>query len=168
VRPFTGNPKADPRSAAITDIDAALRGLTNGYIPSPTGFYSLNAFNQGRGAVPVSINDVRFIINGPGAAMRFGTPFGTEPRNSLRGPITNQLNLSIFKTFTIPESIKLQLRLEMFNALNHPNPGAGTASGDSIPPGNGLFVDFAGSTFNERGEFTYARRIIQLGMRLIF
>ncbi|CDM64377.1 TonB-dependent receptor [Pyrinomonas methylaliphatogenes] len=168
VRPFTGNPKADPRSAAITDIDAALRGLTNGYVPSPTGFYSLNAFNQGRGAVPVSINDVRFIINGPGAAMRFGTPFGTEPRNSLRGPILNQLNLSIFKTFAIPENIKLQLRLEMFNALNHPNPGAGTASGDSIPPGNGLFVDFAGSTFNERGEFTYARRIIQLGMRLIF
>lgn len=165
LRPFTGNRNADPKSVAISDIDAALRGFTDGFIPSPTGFYLLNAFNQGRGPVPVSPNDVRLIINGPGAALKFGTPFGTEPRNLFRGPIINQLNLAIFKNFAIPENIRLQVRAEMFNALNHPGPGIGVVGGDQLPS---AVPEFAGQTFNERGEMTLSRRVIQLGVRLIF
>jgi hypothetical protein len=37
----------------------------------------------------------------------------------LRGPRTFNVDLSVFKTIPITESIKLQFRSEFFNAFNH-------------------------------------------------
>jgi hypothetical protein len=42
-------------------------------------------------------------------------------RNSLRGPAFKELNFSVFKDTPISERVKLQLRAEFFNLLNHPN-----------------------------------------------
>jgi Carboxypeptidase regulatory-like domain/TonB-dependent Receptor Plug Domain/TonB dependent receptor len=47
--------------------------------------------------------------------------FGDLGRNSLRAPAFKELNLSLFKNTAITERINLQLRLELFNVLNHPN-----------------------------------------------
>src|SRR5262249_4610157 len=49
IRPFRGNPNADPKSVAITDVDASYFGFfgQGPYVKSPTGFYSLNALNAG-------------------------------------------------------------------------------------------------------------------------
>jgi len=49
--------------------------------------------------------------------------YGNVPRvlPNARGPKYVNLDASIFKTTSITESVKLQLRLESFNALNHPN-----------------------------------------------
>jgi hypothetical protein len=47
--------------------------------------------------------------------------FGTSPRNVLRGPGYANLDLGIMKRFQVRERIGAQFRLEMFNALNHPN-----------------------------------------------
>ena len=46
--------------------------------------------------------------------------FGTVGRNTLRGPSTNNWDLALFKNFELPKSMRLQFRLESFNALNHP------------------------------------------------
>jgi hypothetical protein len=81
--------------------------------------------NRTGAAVAVNLSDVRYIINGPGAARFFGTPFGNVPRNSERGPIFNQLNMSLFKNIRVFERLNIQLRGEAFNVLNHPNPGFG-------------------------------------------
>ena len=97
-RPFEGNPNAAPNTVAITDVDACLfYGLCGTqtsrawqqqpiFVASPTGFYLMTDLNRGGVRTPVSPNDVRFIINGAGAAVRFGTPFGNVGRNTVRGP----------------------------------------------------------------------------------
>jgi Carboxypeptidase regulatory-like domain/TonB dependent receptor len=47
--------------------------------------------------------------------------FGSAGRNNLRGPGFFETNLSIYRTFSLSESVKLQLRAEALNATNHAN-----------------------------------------------
>jgi len=47
--------------------------------------------------------------------------FGTSPRNSIRGPGFWNLDLALFRSFSLPGNVTLQLRAEALNALNHPN-----------------------------------------------
>jgi hypothetical protein len=49
--------------------------------------------------------------------------FGNERRNSLRGPRLSVLNLSFAKDFKFGERVRLQLRSDWVNALNHPSLG---------------------------------------------
>jgi hypothetical protein len=48
---------------------------------------------------------------------------GNLGRNALRGFGTTQLDFAVHRDFPLRESVKLQLRVEMFNLLNHPNFG---------------------------------------------
>lgn len=168
VRAFTGNPNAPRTAVGISDIDASYFGFTGVFTPSATGFYSLNELNDTGNLVPVTANDVRFILNGPGMAARSGNPFGNVGRNSERGPALNQLNIGIFKNTNVGERVKVQFRLEMFNALNHPNPGYGVAVQDTLPD---TFVDDAGvpgSRFNDRRDMELSSRRLQFGLRITF
>ena len=71
------------------------------------------------------------------------------------------------------ENVRLQLRAELFNALNHPNPGFGVAGSSSLPdttvedagniPGRATF-----NAFNDRRAMSLSSRRIQLGIRLTF
>jgi hypothetical protein len=47
--------------------------------------------------------------------------FGNYTRNSLRGPGTEQINISLGKKFDIYKSVKLQMRVDALNAFNHPS-----------------------------------------------
>src|SRR5208283_554147 len=47
--------------------------------------------------------------------------FGSEGRNSLIGPNFKQFDLSFYKDTSITEHVKMQLRFEFYNLLNHPN-----------------------------------------------
>lgn len=172
-RPFWGNPNAPRGSVGISQIDANLVfGVPCN--PSPcssttTGFWSMNELQSDAGdSLAVNPNDVRYIINGPGAARFFGTPFGNVPRNSETGPIFNNLNMSLFKNIRVRENMKLQLRAEAFNFLNHPNPGFGVASGGFLPDQNLTDAGVAGSAFNNFQDIAYANRVIQVGIRFVF
>jgi hypothetical protein len=81
----------------------------------------------------------------PGAyAAPAANTFGTNPRNSLRGPDLTDVDFSLGKSWGLPrlEQGKLQLRMDAINVLNHPsfeNPGnaigsssAGVVSGTAI------------------------------------
>ncbi len=46
---------------------------------------------------------------------------GAQGRNTFRGPGYTNLDLGLFKNFTITERFRLQFRGEFFNALNHAN-----------------------------------------------
>jgi hypothetical protein len=165
-RPFIGNPNAPVGSVAISQLDAALLYGTD--ILNLNGFYSLNALNSTGDVVTVTPNDVRFITNLPGTARIFGTPFGNSGRNILRGPALNQLNASLFKNIKVGERLTVQLRGEAYNVLNHPNPGYGVNGAGYLPD---FFADdagLAGSNFADNGDITLARRVIQVGIRIIF
>ncbi len=168
LRPFNGNPSAPNNSVGITDVDAcifySLCG-TSGGAPilrtSSTGYYLMSDLNRrdsggNRIFTPVNPTDVRLIINGPGAAQKFGTPFGNVGRNSFRGDRIETVDFSVFKTFKIWEKVNLQYRLEMYNALNHPVFG--------IPNSTNLDnVNFFNFQENSGG-----RRVISMGLRLRF
>ena len=80
--------------------------------------------------------------------------FGNASRNMLRGPDWRDLDLSVGKTFWIPDRYHLEIRADAYDALNNPNFGQ---------PASGIGV--AGG-----GEITYANssRILQLGARFSF
>ena len=46
--------------------------------------------------------------------------FGSERRNSLRGPSFKEFNFSVFKNTAISERVSLHLTAEFFNLFNHP------------------------------------------------
>jgi hypothetical protein len=170
-RPFVGNPNADPRLVGISQLDAFRAGYID-HVTNVNGFLSLNQLNSTGNVVSVTPNDVRFIFNGPGSAKIFNTPFGNAARNSLRGPKLNQLNMGLFKNIKVFERLTVQLRGEAFNVLNHPNPGYGVNGTNNNA---GYLPDFftedaglEGSAFAENGDIQLARRIVQVGVRIIF
>jgi len=81
----------------------------------PTHFLDLSSF-----AVPCTPVATGFA--GGASSCTPGTRhFGNEGRNSLVGPTFRQLDFSIFKNTSITERLKLELRFESYNLLNHPN-----------------------------------------------
>ena len=80
--------------------------------------------------------------------------FGNSGRSILRGPGINNLDLGLFKNFYLPKDSTLQLRIEAFNALNHPQ-------------WNGVSTNISAANF---GVITSARdgRIVQLGVKLLW
>jgi outer membrane receptor protein involved in Fe transport len=154
LRPFVGNPKAPRNTVGISQIDASF--IFGVPIADPTGFYSFNDLNLGD-VTTVTKDQVRYIFNGPGAAKIFNNPYGNAVRGAETGPIFNTMNLSVFKNIRIRERVRLQLRLEAFNAFNHNNGG--------LPD---IFIDDAGTTFNDLNEIEYGRRVVQIGAKIIF
>jgi hypothetical protein len=81
----------------------------------PLHFLNLSSF-----AVPCT--PVASGFNGTALSCVPGTRhFGDEGRNSLIGPAFRELDFSIFKNTNITERLKLELRFEAYNLLNHPN-----------------------------------------------
>ncbi len=86
--------------------------------------------------------------------------YGNVGRSVLTGPGLAELDSSLFRDFTIRESLTLQFRAEFFNVLNHTNfgtPNATVFSGTSVSPSAGIITSTA----------TTARQI-QFGLKLMF
>ena len=90
------------------------------------------------------------------------------PRNYLSGPAINQLNLSLFKNTKIGEHVRLQLRAEAYNFLNHPNPGYGVNAGGYLPSITLESAGVTGGAFANFKDISLSNRVIQFGARLIF
>jgi hypothetical protein len=118
---------------------------------------------------------------------------GTAGRNSLVGPRTVNLDLSLFKNIRIKERYTLQFRWEVYDLLNHPNPGyfngnpyisdasgapafayAATRTGAAITgglPENAIDAvdNVTGTrTFLSKNTMNTSSRRMQFGLRLIF
>jgi outer membrane receptor protein involved in Fe transport len=86
---------------------------------------------------PITINkDFKYNVGGPPAGANVAdyqyfsvssfqavdeARFGNRERNNFDGPGYYNLDLGIFRTIDLPGDVKLQLRAEALNALNHPN-----------------------------------------------
>ena len=117
-RPAIANPNAPPTSVAIL---ASLFGAS-----SPTGYVDANGN-------PINPANVRYIVD-PSIRNNIAG------RNTLRGDITNTMDLSLNKGFRLPfEGHKLEVRFDLFNVFNHPNftwafLGADNSNGDVTNP----------------------------------
>jgi hypothetical protein len=80
--------------------------------------------------------------------------FGVTRKDAVVGPGLVNFNLSLFKTFSITERTKFELRFESFNTFNHTQfNGVDTNTGDK---------NFGAVTS------TYDPRVLQLGAKLSF
>ena len=81
----------------------------------PRNFLDLTSF-----AMPCTVN-----VSAPSGGALDCIPgtrhYGNMRRNSLVGPTYKQWDLAIYKDTMLGERVKLQLRAEFFNLLNHPN-----------------------------------------------
>ena len=101
--------------------------------------------------------------------------FGNVPRelSNLRGPGTVNLDMSLFKTTHITERTTLELRIEAYNALNHPNlpmPGTGFSAGKPVDPNN-PYAEGGLNTSSSFGMITSGAtttRNVQLGAKIFF
>jgi hypothetical protein len=95
--------------------------------------------------------------------------FGNMGRNILRGPGFMNWDASISKSWRLTESVKLQLRGEMFNAANHANFGGSSVGGDLTSPdsfgraGATPDVQAANPVIGSGGS-----RHIQLGLKVVW
>lgn len=116
----------------------------------------LNPHRSRQQAAAAWFNTAAFVANGPGVTGGIGPggADGNEPRDLMRYPGYHDVDLGIFRTFTI-EGYSLELRGEATNVLNLVNLGGPNASLSS------------GSNF---GKITGAgqQRTMQIGARLTF
>jgi len=128
ARPFYGSLSAPENTVGAFAHDAcgaAIEGCSKanaaalGALPA-TQLVSINSLNNGT-IVPISNNQVRFIMNTATSQSVFGTPFGNVPRNPLNDAITNTVNASIFKDIKLGERADFQMHLTALNAFNHFN-----------------------------------------------
>jgi hypothetical protein len=86
--------------------------------------------------------------------------FGTSSFDSLPGPGYGNLDVSLFRTFGIQDWLKIQLRMEAFNLINHPN--------FSNPDSAATDPDFGLITSTNPGSRLIAERYFRLGLQCLF
>jgi hypothetical protein len=120
------------------------------------------SFNLANGGLQY-VNPNAFCTPGPGCA---GTtnPAGNLGRNVLHGPGFGDIDLSVFKTFSVFERFKIQLRAEMFNLYNRKN----FASGAGSVGGNGVVSDTIGDFNGAPGLGPGEPFNLQLAAKVIF
>jgi hypothetical protein len=122
-------------------------------------------FSQGRGV------DQNFWFNPLAFARPAAGAFGNAGRNPVRGPGGQSWDIALFKNVPLGGSRRLQLRLEAFNFLNHPNVGnpfdTAGSTGTSVSTLAGVVVDPTNADFGRVLTKT-GERNIQLGIKFIF
>ncbi len=132
----------------VTGVDNLLEGTNLTNYPNLTGVNWQLPSGRAKGAkIAQWFNTAAFARNPIGVQ-------GTGGRNQLRGPAFWNADYSLFKSFSLRERLKLQVRGEFFNVFNHANLGNPQAT-------------LVSPTF---GQITTASapRILQVAMKLIF
>ena len=84
---------------------------------------------------------------------------GNTPRNFLIGPGSRNVDLSLFRMFSVRNRMRLQLRIEAFNAFNFVN--LGNPQGNITAPTAGQILSTADGRLGDA-------RVMQLGFRMTF
>ena len=177
-------------SRGLSDFDARHRFVVSALYELPfhrnqwVDGWQLAAIVQSQSGNPLNIVTTNSTVNGVAGTLRpdvvgpinilgqvdawFDTSvftpvprFGNLGRNVVIGPTFNNTDFSITKTTRLAESLRLQLRAEVFDLFNHANFGQ---------PGNVVGSPSFGRITNTRfptGESGSSRQI-QFAMRLMF
>ena len=97
---------------------------------------------------------------------------GNVRRNSLYGPGFLGVNLSLGKTFSLWENVKLQVRADAANAINHTSPGVPESpnsgnNGVTLTSSNGVGTAYAGPTPQIQHD-AISGRTVQLAAHITF
>ncbi|MET0554877.1 MAG: hypothetical protein ABW221_17680, partial [Vicinamibacteria bacterium] len=95
--------------------------------------------------------------------------FGNAGRNPIRGPGFWNVDMGLFRTFSVSGEVRVQLRVEALNVFNHPNfatPGTGGQAGNDIS--NAGAFGYVTQTVNSTGINGAGERQVRLGARVSF
>ncbi len=157
-----GNP-GSTRADRIGSISTHPGSLTNyisaaGFaVPAATIYYNTDGSVKG------------FVFNAP----------GTGGRDILRGPGSSNLDLALFKNFSITETLKVQFRVQAYNLTNTPhfaNPNSDLGGYNvGCPTGVTTCPNAAVLTLNPNSQFgvinnvqPFSWRQVELGLRVTF
>ncbi len=176
-------------SRGLSDFDARHRFVVSAIYQLPyrgnrlVEGWQLSAIVQSQSGNPLNIVTTNSVVNGVAGTLRpdvngpVATPkhvdawfdvnafspvtrLGNLGRNVIVGPAFNNVDCSVSKTTALSDTLRLQLRAEVFDLFNHANFGQ---------PGNVVGTPFFGRITNTRfptGESGSSRQI-QLGVRLM-
>ncbi len=148
---------ASPADGIFTDLNPIGCGYV-GMNTTATGSRSIAACNANFGVTTPNT----LFVNPAG----YGPHFGELGRNVFRGPWYNDLDSALLKNFKLTETVKMQIRLEALNALNHPNFDGIVTDVNSGQFGRAqLLVGNRGTTTAGAASIS---RVLQLGARLSF
>jgi len=161
---FFINPKVLQATSSVTGSNV-FYDLTQP-LPANIPFNTLTI----RGASPIGTAPFAgqvFFFNNPGST-------GTLPMNFINGPIYFNWNAGMFRNLKVGEKRTIQLRMEVFNALNHPNfdnPRDASVGSPSIR--SSVFAQTCCATVAPPSTQTIVQtgesaRVIQLAMKLQF
>jgi hypothetical protein len=158
------------RMPLFSGLDNTLNGnaLGAGVFVNPLGTPGI-----GTGASPLTNTSgqvVGYLANDPSAQF-VGGGIGTfsTVRQVVSLGDTRNLDMSVVKRFTAPDSMKIEFRADWYNLFNHPQftglpistLGFGLQSPDFLVVGNPQFANF-------RNAVSSNPRTVQLALRLIF
>lgn len=134
---------------------------------------SNNSYSQAGNWYPNVIGDPKAVsnrnwkkwYNASAYAVPTVATFGNMKRNSVYGPGLNEINLSAGKTFSVREDVKLQIRADATNALNHPSFGLPTST---LTPGTCSGSSAFCSSSTNISSLTVNGRTMQLVARITF
>ena len=155
----------------ITQWQTGYPFTVNTTAPYPNGDYNADGVNNDRpnmpsfGLNPPDMSQSAY-VNGLFKASDFPKPtsaagwaLGDLPRNAYRGPHYKTTDLSLFKTFQLPNTpSRIQFRAEAFNVLNTPN---------LYRPTNNVGTNLANPNFGKSTQ-SFPGREVQFALKLIF
>ena len=152
-----------PTANQVSGIAASYRG-SNLYRPNRVAGQQLNSLDKSKSTgtalqyinlAAISLPTTPSTVNGVPVS-----PFGNMSRDPGRSPIFTTLNLAFNKRFDTPvETLKVEFRGELYNALNHTN---------FTQPGSGIGTTPTGGLTGGTITSTFDPRIIQFGAKVLF
>ena len=154
----------DTRSGTIYGTSGQLAQICPGYTykdlitPGPIGSKLNNYFNVDAFCPPPAYVD-------PSNSSSIGYGFGNMGRDAVWGPGQYNSDLSIFREFRLPgpETSRLQLRAELYNALNTPQFQAVSTVQGATP-----ISEVGVANFGHITATSVAPRLIQFGLKYLF
>jgi hypothetical protein len=136
----------------LTGADTALQGTTTSFKDRPNQIGDPNQGTCSNGAAVGTtscwFNTTAFVAPASGA-------YGNVRRNSINGPNAFTFDAAISRKFPVKERTEVQLRLDAFNVLNHPNLSIPTASVNNSNFGKILSQNGDGRTFQAALKFVF-------------
>jgi len=147
---FSGSGEGDDRPDVV--------GPVTYHENDPANFVNLNAFAIPCTPTQLVTNPAAVGYTGPTGTASDCVPgtrhFGNESRDSLHGPTFKQWDLAVYKETAITERVKMQLRADFFNIINHPNFANPFLPAFIADPGfNGFAVNGAGNAETGTGGY---------------